>query len=71
MTTLLKRGLARLRRLGPLQTMIYSSGGWPRLSVDGDFGPTTDRTMPPFQQEHGLVVDGLASRQASPPSSGR
>lgn len=29
------------------------------LTVDGDFGPKTDKAIKEFQKEHGLVVDGV------------
>lgn len=62
MSTLLKRG-SRGAAVRDLQTRLNSASESPRLVVDGDFGPATDRAVRAFQQNSGLVVDGLAGPQ--------
>jgi peptidoglycan hydrolase-like protein with peptidoglycan-binding domain len=32
--------------------------GYSEVTLDGDFGPTTERTVKAFQEYYGLKVDG-------------
>jgi len=40
-----------------VQGLLWANGY--TLSIDGDFGPITDRTVRVFQSAHGLLVDGV------------
>lgn len=62
MTALLKRG-SRGAAVRTLQTSLNAAGAAPRLVVDGDFGPATDRAVRAIQQRLGLVVDGIVGPQ--------
>jgi|GEM_PF-5884099 len=41
-----------------VQCRLNARGANPRLSVDGSFGPATDKAVRAFQKANGLVVDG-------------
>ena len=62
MATLLKRG-SRGAAVRDLQTMLNAAGATPKLTVDGDFGPATDKAVRAFQQRAELVVDGIVGSQ--------
>jgi N-acetylmuramoyl-L-alanine amidase len=62
MSTLLRRG-SKGAAVRELQTMLNEAGASPRLTVDGDFGPATDRAVRAFQQRAELVVDGIVGAQ--------
>lgn len=64
MTTLLKRGGkgAAVRDLQTsLNLVVAGSAGF--LTVDGDFGLTTEQAVRAFQRTYGLVDDGIAGPQ--------
>lgn len=61
---------ARLRKTPRYPGRVVRRGarGWavkaiqrriPGVSIDGDFGPATERAVRRWQQDHGLVADGL------------
>lgn len=55
---LLKRGSAG-DDVKELQQLLNDAGASPRLSVDGQFGPGTERAVISFQRRRGLIADGL------------
>lgn len=57
--TLLRRG-ARGEAVSHLQQLLVASGA--QITVDGDFGPGTERAVRAFQQGAGLQVDGVVGR---------
>jgi peptidoglycan hydrolase-like protein with peptidoglycan-binding domain len=44
-----------------LQLMLNERGGFPVVTVDGVFGPTTAQSV--YQQNENLTVDGIVGRQ--------
>ncbi|MEP9372600.1 peptidoglycan-binding protein [Mesorhizobium sp. KR1-2] len=63
MTALLQRG-SKGNAVRSLQSSLNEIGiPSPRLMVDGDFGPATERAVRAFQKDFGLVVDGIAGPQ--------
>ena len=46
-----------------LQLMLNERGGFPVVTVDGVFGPTTDRSVKHYQQNENVTVDGVVGRQ--------
>ena len=46
-----------------LQLMLNQRGGFPLLSEDGDFGPSTEESVKHYQQNENLVVDGVVGKQ--------
>lgn len=45
-----------------LQRTLNAVVGRPVLTVDGRYGPTSQRWVRTFQKDHGLVVDGIVAR---------
>ena len=45
-----------------LQLMLNQRGGFPILTEDGEFGPSTEASVKHYQQNENLTVDG-ASRK--------
>ncbi len=62
MTTLLKRG-SRGYAVRDLQTLLNRAGGGSSVTVDGEFGPATERAVKAAQERLELVVDGIAGPQ--------
>ena len=46
-----------------LQLMLNERGGFPLVTVDGVFGPTTAQSVKHYQQNENLTVDGIVGRQ--------
>jgi len=46
-----------------LQLMLNERGGFPVVTVDGEFGATTEQSVKHFQQNENLTVDGIVGRQ--------
>ena len=46
-----------------LQLMLNERGGFPVVTLDGVFGPTTDQSVKHYQQNENLTVDGVVGRQ--------
>lgn len=57
----IKRGLAPVREASTLQSFLQASG-YP-LNPDGNFGAGTETALRKFQQDHGLIVDGVAGEK--------
>lgn len=57
----IKRGLAPEREVTILQVFLRESG-YP-VNPDGSFGAGTERALRAFQQDRGLVVDGVAGEK--------
>ncbi|UYF99324.1 N-acetylmuramidase family protein [Halomonas sp. GD1P12] len=54
--------LLRHGSIGPSVTALQrelTRAGYP-VSIDGDFGPNTERAVRLYQRDHGLVADGIA-----------
>jgi peptidoglycan hydrolase-like protein with peptidoglycan-binding domain len=46
-----------------LQLMLNERGGFPVVTVDGVFGPTTEQSVKHYQQNENLSVDGIVGKQ--------
>ena len=46
-----------------LQLMLNERGGFPLVTVDGVFGPTTAQSVKHYQQNENLTVDGIVGTQ--------
>ncbi|WP_431287646.1 N-acetylmuramidase domain-containing protein [Roseateles chitinivorans] len=57
----IKRGLAPVREATTLQVFLLALG-YP-LNPDGNFGQGTETALRQFQQDHGLIVDGVAGEK--------
>jgi murein L,D-transpeptidase YcbB/YkuD len=43
--------------------MLNERGGFPVVTVDGVFGPTTEQSVKHYQQNENLSVDGIVGKQ--------
>ena len=46
-----------------LQLMLNHRGGFPILTEDGEFGPSTEASVKHYQQNENLTVDGVVGKQ--------
>jgi peptidoglycan hydrolase-like protein with peptidoglycan-binding domain len=46
-----------------LQLMLNERGGFPLLVEDGNFGPSTEKSVKRYQQNENLTVDGVVGQQ--------
>jgi peptidoglycan hydrolase-like protein with peptidoglycan-binding domain len=46
-----------------LQLMLNQRGGFPILTEDGEFGPSTEASVKHYQQNENLTVDGVVGKQ--------
>ena len=46
-----------------LQLMLNQRGGFPVLTVDGVFGPLTEKSVKHYQQNENLTVDGVVGKE--------
>lgn len=46
-----------------LQLMLNERGGFPVLVEDGNFGPSTEKSVKHYQQNENLTVDGVVGQQ--------
>ena len=58
---ILRQG-ARNDAVRELQTLLNKHGASPRLTVDGIFGPITDRAVREFQRRHKIAIDGVVGQ---------
>jgi hypothetical protein len=56
-----KRGLAPTREATILQVFLSELGY--EVGVDGNFGPATEKALRKFQEDHDLIVDGVAGEK--------
>lgn len=57
----IKRGLAPVREATTLQAFLKACGY--DVEPDGNFGPGTEKVLKQFQQDNGLIVDGVAGEK--------
>lgn len=57
----LKRGTPRKEQTKVLQQMLADRGLYTAV-IDGDFGPLTEKAVQHFQEDRGLVPDGIVGR---------
>jgi peptidoglycan hydrolase-like protein with peptidoglycan-binding domain len=50
-----------------LQLMLNERGGFPVLVEDGNFGPSTEKSVKHYQQNENLTVDGVVGQQTWTP----
>jgi peptidoglycan hydrolase-like protein with peptidoglycan-binding domain len=46
-----------------LQLMLNKRGGFPILTADGEFGPSTEASVKHYQQNENLTVAGVVGKQ--------
>jgi peptidoglycan hydrolase-like protein with peptidoglycan-binding domain len=46
-----------------LQLMLNQRGGFPILTEDGNFGPSTEESVKHYQGNENLTVDGIVGKQ--------
>jgi peptidoglycan hydrolase-like protein with peptidoglycan-binding domain len=57
--TLMRRGWSNSEGVKAVQRRLNELGAKPRLTVDGDYGPSTEAAVRLFQKTHRLEVDGI------------